>query len=227
MTWVANVRAALSAVADPARAVDMRAYMKGVAPFFGVSAPVRRAAVRPLGKPTVDELPSVARALWAEPEREFAYVAVDWLEHATRKGPVSLIAVIEELVRSRQWWDTVDGLAASVGNLVPRYPELVATMEQWVHDEDFWIARVAILHQLGRGEQTDTERLFRFCLARAHEKEFFVAKAIGWALRDFAWHRPDLVAAFVREHREELRPLTIREATKNLAKAAERRREKA
>ena len=224
MNWVGDVRVALSAVADSTRAAPMSAYMKEVAPFLGVSAPARRAAVRGLGRPPIDELPQVARMLWVLPEREYAYVACDWLERATRKGPASLLPLIEELVRSRSWWDTVDSLSASVANLVATHPELVAEMDRWINDANFWVARVAILHQLGRGTATDAERLFRLCLVRAHEKEFFIRKAIGWALRDYAWRAPDAVDQFVTEHRDELSALTIREATKNLTKARARRK---
>lgn len=219
MNWVGRVRAALTAVGDPARAAAMAAYMKGIAPFLGVPAPVRRAAIRGLGLPSVDELPGVARELWRQPEREFAYVAVDWTERATRKGPPGLLPLVEELVRSRSWWDTVDGLAACANNIVAAHPDLVGEMDLWVADADFWVARVAILHQLGRGANTDEARLFRMCLARADEREFFIRKAIGWALRDYAWRNPDAVDTFVSKYRAELSALTIREATKNLDKA--------
>ena len=219
MNWVSRVRAALTTVGDPARAVPMAAYMKGIAPFLGVPAPVRRAAVRPLGQPPLDELSAIVRELWRQPEREFAYVAVDWLERATRKGPATLLPLVLELVRSRSWWDTVDGLSACVANLVAAHPDLAGEMDRWVVDPDFWVARVAILHQLGRGPETDEARLWRVCLTRAHESEFFIRKAIGWALRDYAWRNPDAVERFVSEHRTELSALTIREATKNLEKA--------
>lgn len=199
--------------------------MKGVAPFLGVPAPVRRTAIRPLGQPSSEELPELARSLWALPEREYAYVACDWLERATRKGPASLLTVVEELVRSRSWWDTVDGLAGSVANLVANHRELAPDMDRWIEDPDFWVARVAILHQLGRAERTDADRLFRLCLVRAHEPEFLIRKAIGWALRDYAWHEPDAVDALVATHRAQLSALTVREATKNLAKARRKRRD--
>ncbi len=219
MNWVGRVRSALTAVADPTRAAPMAAYMKNIAPFLGVAAAVRRAAIRDLGQPPVDELPSIARELWRQPEREFAYVAVDWLERASRKGPTTLLPLVEQLVRTRSWWDTVDGLAACVANLVTAHPELVGEMDRWVADPDIWVARVAILHQLGRGPATDEARLWRMCLARADEREFFIRKAIGWALRDYAWSNPDAVDGFVSDHRAELSALTIREATKNLEKA--------
>ncbi len=219
MNWVGQVRAALTTVADPERAAAMAAYTKGIAPFLGVPAPVRRAAVRPLGQPPVEALPGIVRELWRQPEREFAYVAVDWLERATRKGPVTLLPLLLELVRSRSWWDTVDGLSACVANLVAAHPDLAGEMDRWVVDPDIWVARVAILHQLGRGTATDEARLWRMCVARAPDREFFIRKAIAWALRDYAWRNPDAVDRFVSDHRAELSALTIREATKNLEKA--------
>lgn len=221
--WVHDVRAALEAVADPARAPAMQAYMKDIAPFLGVAAPARRSAVRPLGRPSIDDLPAVCRALWAAPERELAYVACDWLEHATKRGPASLLGVCEELIRSRSWWDTVDPLSSAVGNLVAAHDELVPVMDAWVDDGDMWIARVAILHQLGRGPATDEERLFRLCRSRADDPRFFIRKAIGWALRDYAWRNPDAVRAFVEANAATFSALTIREATRNLDKASARR----
>jgi 3-methyladenine DNA glycosylase AlkD len=196
----------------------MQAYMHHVAPFLGVPAPVRRAAVRPLGWPSDAESGTVATLLWAEPEREFAYVASDWLEAATKKGPAELLDVVADLIIDKSWWDTVDGLVHAVGNIVRRFPSLAPRVESWAAEENFWLARAAILHQLSWGDATDTERLSRVCLARAHDGEFFIRKAIGWALRDYAWRNPDWVEAFVEEHRDVLSALSIREATKNIAK---------
>lgn len=225
--WVTAVRAVLEPIADADRAAAMQAYMKDVAPFLGVPAPARRAATRPLGRPPADLLPDVCRALWREPEREFAYVAADWLVAAARRGPAEWLGLCRELVRSRSWWDTVDVLAHAVGALVVAHPALVAEMDRWVADEDMWVARAAILHQLGRQALTDRERLFRLCLARADDPRFFICKAIGWALRDLAWTDPGAVAAFVDRHRAVLSPLSVREATKNLARSEERRARRA
>ncbi len=186
---------------------------------------MRRCA--PLGRPPAHLLPDVCRALWREPERELAYVAADWLVAAARRGPAEWLDLCRELVASRSWWDTVDTLAHAVGALVVAHPGLVAEMDRWVADEDMWVARAAILHQLGRKGLTDRERLFRLCLARADDPRFFIRKAIGWALRDLAWTDPGAVAAFVDRHRGELSPLSVREATKNLERAEVRRARRA
>jgi 3-methyladenine DNA glycosylase AlkD len=111
----------------------------------------------------------------------------------------------------------VDTLAAhTVGPLVAAHPVLVATMDAWVTDENMWLARTAILHQLRYKERTDADRLFRYCTLQAGHRDFFIRKAIGWALRDYARTNPDAVRRYVDEHRSILAPLSIREASKHL-----------
>jgi 3-methyladenine DNA glycosylase AlkD len=222
--WVAAVRTTLTAVADPSRAPAMTAYMHDIAPFLGVATPDRRAAVKPLGTPDLAQVAAVATALFAEPEREFAYVAVDWITRAAKRAPVALLDTVEQLIRTTSWWDTVDGLARAVGHLVRSHPELIDTMRVWVHDDSVWIARAAVLHQLGWGLDTDRGLLFELCVEAADEtgrtgrEPFFIRKAIGWALRDLAWRDPGSVQAFLNEHGPHFHTLTIREATKNLAR---------
>lgn len=223
MNWVEEVQRVLIDAADPARVRPMQAYMKDIAPFLGVAAPHRRAVLKSLGYPSVDEVSDVARALWQLPQREYAYVACDYLDHAARRGSASpLLAMVDELARTRSWWDTVDSLAHVAAILVARDPDLVAQMERWIIDSNMWINRIAILHQLGRGVDTDVERLFRFCLVHASSRELFLRKAIGWALRDFAGTDPLAVQTFIDEHRRTFSTLTIREALKNAEKASVR-----
>lgn len=217
MRWASTVEATLRPLANPKRADVMRAYMKSIAPFLGIPAPERRAVMRPLGRPTDDELVAECRALMRLPEREFHYVATETLVSAAKEQPAVFLDEFEWFIRTKSWWDTVDHLASGVGTLATAHPAVVSAMDEWIHDPDSWIARVAILHQLGWRDRTDAARLFRLCLVRAHEKEFFLRKAIGWALRDYAWTNPDAVRTFVDEHRSELSGLTIREASKNLA----------
>ena len=93
-------------------------------------------------------------------------------------------------------------------------------MTELIVDEDFWLRRIALLHQLGWGEATDQKRLFRYCLQQAGEQEFFIRKAIGWALRDYARHAPQAVADFLTHNGAVLSPLSRREAAKHLEPAA-------
>jgi 3-methyladenine DNA glycosylase AlkD len=124
------------------------------------------------------------------------------------------------LVVTRSWWDTVDTLAAHlVGPLVSLHPRLAEVTDAWLLDADRWLVRTAILHQLTYKEATDAKRLFRYCSMRANHSDFFVRKAIGWALREYAAVDPDEVVRYVQAHRERLSPLSKREALRNVVKS--------
>jgi 3-methyladenine DNA glycosylase AlkD len=211
----------LGAARDPARAVGMAAYMRDQFPFLGLPAPalraVTRAALAGLPKPTEADLPPIAEACWQRPEREFQYVACDYLRAHHAAVTPAFLPTAHRLITTKSWWDTVDPLATRVvGDLVRRHPSLVTEMDTWSTAENMWLVRTAILHQMHYGEATDTERLFGYCTSQAPHKDFFVRKAIGWALRQYAYTAPDTVKAFVAANSDRLSPLSIREATKHL-----------
>lgn len=216
----AELAADFAARADPSRADAMAAYMRNGFAFFGLPAPVRRAAattfLRDLPTPTEDDLLAAVERLVAMDEREFAYVGTDMLRSRWRVLTPAALPRLRALVLTRSWWDTVDPLAHVIGVLVLNHRELVADMDEWVSEEDRWLVRVALLHQLGWKEAADPERLFRYCRARGGDEDFFVRKAIGWALRDLARTFPEEVLGFVEEHGAELAPMSVREATKHL-----------
>ncbi|MFJ3583571.1 DNA alkylation repair protein [Streptomyces sp. NPDC090127] len=208
------------AAGDPFRAQEMVAYMKGVAPFLGIRTPERRALSRTVldgtPRPDEDDCTAVALRCFALPEREYHYFAVDYLRRHVRSCSSGFLPVARHLVTTESWWDTVDHLAAHVvGGLVAADPALAARMDEWI-DDDLWLARTALLHQLRFKDATDTERLFAYCLRRAGDTDFFLRKAIGWALREYAKTDPGEVRAFVAHHRARLAPLSVREALKNL-----------
>ncbi len=221
----AYLRAAVDALRpleDPERAEQMAAYMKDHFPFLGITAQPRRQAIRAatasLGRPpSEDELLAAAEACWKVDERELQYVGTDLL--ARHRGLLTGASLprLRRLVGTKSWWDTVDALASpTIGSVVQGDEELLAEMDRWVDDDDLWVARTAIIHQLRFGAATDAERLFEYCLRRAADREFFLRKAIGWALRQYAKTAPVEVRAFVDAHRDELSALSIREATKHL-----------
>ena len=221
-SWLMPVEAALRSQVDAQQAVPMKAYMLGQFEFLGIRAGPRRDAIKGLVQFTgsADELLALAEALWRLPEREFRYVAVDLLaQHHTRLD-VSALPRILQLVQTDSWWDTVDGLAGVVGDISLRakatQADLQNRMDECLLHPDLWVRRVAMLHQLGWREQTDEHRLFRYALTLAPEKDFFIRKAIGWALRDHARTRPDAVRAFLARHADQLSGLTRREAGKHL-----------
>ncbi|MCT7354825.1 DNA alkylation repair protein [Streptomyces sp. 15-116A] len=220
-TVLERLIAAYLPAADPERAGAIRAYMKDIAPFLGLTAPIRRALDRTVveGLPLPDEADCTAIALrcWDLPEREYRYFAVDYLRRHVRRCSSGFLPVVRRLVTTEPWWDTVDLLAAHVvGPLVTADPKLTAVMDEWIADDDLWLARTALLHQLRYKERTDTERLFGYCLRQSGHPDFFIRKAVGWCLREYAKTDPEAVRAFVAEHRERLAPLSVREALKNI-----------
>jgi 3-methyladenine DNA glycosylase AlkD len=220
---LSQIDTALRPLADPVQAVPMRAYMLDQFAFLGIRATPRRQALR--GLPRLNtwmaaDLLSLAEALWDLPEREFQYVAVDLLaKHHWQLEQASLPRLFQ-LVQRQAWWDTVDGLAGVVGDILlrarTRQADAQRQMDAWLGHSSLWVRRVAMLHQLGWKAQADQARLFRYALALAPETEFFIRKAIGWALRDHARTQPEAVRAFLAEHAHALPGLTRREAGKHL-----------
>ena len=211
----------LEEIGDADRAAQMAAYMKDQFPFLGVAAKPRRDALRPaIGAAkaaSAEELLDAAEWCWTRDPRELQYCGCDLL----RAGAASLepehLPRVRALVESKSWWDTVDTLAShTVGTMVDRNRSLSPTMDAWIDDENFWVARVAILHQLGWKDHAEPDRLFGYAERRAADTEFFIRKALGWALRNLARDFPNEVRRFVDEHRGQLSGLTIREATKHL-----------
>ncbi|MGD9934220.1 MAG: DNA alkylation repair protein [Dehalococcoidia bacterium] len=203
--------------ADPSEAERMSRYMRDQFPFLGLKSPTRQALTRDwmvqFRKADEATISGVARRLWTLPEREFQYTACGLLERSATKLSAAALALCRDLLITKSWWDTVDSLAShAVGTLVLRHPEQVRLMDEWLESENMWLRRTALLHQLKYKGRTDTDRLFGYCLARAHESEFFIRKAIGWALRQYSWTDPEAIEAFVAAHEDVLSPLSKREA---------------
>ena len=202
---------------DAERAATMSAYMRNLFPYIGIPSPQRSALTREalagLQEPSEAELKELAPALWDLPEREYQYAALGLLERAARRLTPAFLPTARRLVQTKSWWDTVDTLASNViGTLVLQNPELRSEMDRWIDDEDFWVVRVAILHQLRHKGATDSERLFAYCERRSGDTEFFIRKAIGWALREYSKTDADAVRAFVASHEGTLSGLSKREA---------------
>jgi 3-methyladenine DNA glycosylase AlkD len=212
----------LALVADPAKAVPMRAYMKDQFEFWGVPAPQRRQVSRefwPRLKAEADQprLLALAQALWLRPQREAQYVACDALADFAKHLDTNALPTLEHLLAHRTWWDVVDTLAPHVyGHLARVYPTpMRAVLDQYSTHANFWHRRVALLHQFTYRAKTDAELLFAYCAANARHPEFFVQKAVGWALRQYARVDAPAVRQFVAQH-PELAPLSRREALKRV-----------
>jgi len=212
----------LSGAADPAKAAPMAAYMKTDMPFYGVQKPERARLFREVKRrfPPASRrgYESAVRALWRLPHREEKYLALDYATTFLNKGGLDSIRLYQRLVREGAWWDLVDPIAAWIASPLLRdtRAEMQPVVERWIDHDDLWLRRTALLSQLRHKEQTDEQQLYDFCLRRADEKEFFIRKAIGWALRDYSWTAPRSVEQFLREHGERLSGLSRREAAKRL-----------
>jgi 3-methyladenine DNA glycosylase AlkD len=221
-----RLRAALQAAGDPTRALAMQAYMKSEMPYWGVAAPRVRALCRELFASYPFEDAARWRAdvlaLWrSATHREERYAALELAGHRKAKAFQTLEALpmYEEMIVSGAWWDYVDELAShAIGTLLELYPrELRRTLRDWSRGDDLWRRRAAILAQLGFGEATDTKLLYACIRPSLSSREFFLRKAIGWALRQLARSQPEEVLRYVEEHADQLSPLSRREALKHLS----------
>jgi 3-methyladenine DNA glycosylase AlkD len=214
-----EIRAALRAAADPALAPGQQAYMKSAMPFLGVRVPdARRLATQAArGLVDVDELRDAALDLWrAAGYREERYAAQALMALKPLRGRLDLLDVHEEMIRTGAWWDHVDEVAHRLADLLDAHPaELSVELRVWADDDDLWIRRAAIIAQLQRKDRVDHALLSDVIEANLGDEEFFIRKAIGWALRDHARADPDWVRAFVDAH-PSLSPLSRREAIKHL-----------
>ncbi|ANE03575.1 DNA alkylation repair protein [Corynebacterium crudilactis] len=201
-----RVRCALEPLADPARATGMAGYMRDQFSFLGIPATPRQDACKPVLYALKELDTDFVSACFHATEREYQYVACD---HIKRVG-ITDLGFAKALVQTKSWWDTVDSLAKPIG---ANHND--ALMRDWALDEDFWVRRIAIIHQLGRKKNTDAALLAWIIEHNLGSSEFFINKAIGWALRDFARHDPSWVRAFVDA--TDLAPLSRREALKNLS----------
>jgi 3-methyladenine DNA glycosylase AlkD len=217
-----SVEAALAPIVDATKAAGMRAHMRDKFVYLGVTTPERRGAVKVLirGFAPVESaaLKPVATALWKMEEREYQYVAADLLNRHQDAFSLEDLPWLLELAQSKAWWDTVDCFPKLVGSIVLRSgAKGRCAMDQAVKHENFWVRRIAMLHQLGMREDADAVRLFKYADRLAPEKEFFIRKAVGWALRDYAWHDWRAVEKYLNRAKERLSGLTIREARKNFS----------
>jgi 3-methyladenine DNA glycosylase AlkD len=219
---VAAIRENLRTLADPVRAEGMAAYMKSSMPCRGVRMPQVRALVRAQARgrpePTAGALRQTVLALWREAKyREERYAATELLATPTarRLREPGIVTLYEELIVTGAWWDHVDEVSTRVGELLRMFPaDIRPVVARWQRSPDRWLRRASIICQRTARDHTDLELLTEAITANAADPDFFIRKAIGWALRSYAYTDPEWVRAFVATH--ELSPLSVREATKHL-----------
>lgn len=219
------VRRELRAVSDSRKAVEMAQYMKSAMPFYGVQKPDRIPIFRQLSRdfaPTCQsEYIKIVETLWEGDHREERYLAIDYAQKFVRFADSSSLPLFEHMIRSGAWWDFIDPIASALVGSVLRSERdsVAAVLNKWIENEDMWIRRSAILSQLKHKTATDRTMLFEFCLTTMHEREFFIRKAIGWALREYSYSEPEAVKDFLLANKSELSPLSFREGAKHLLKS--------
>lgn len=200
----------------------MAAYMKTDMPFYGIQKPGRMLVLRELKSRFPIEIrsqyQSAVLALWEQPHREEKYAAIHLAQAWPRFIVPASLPLYRRLIVEGAWWDFVDDLAIRLAGIVWLNHRETASvvMDSWIDHDCMWLRRAAIIGQIKHKKQTDEDRLFDYCLRRAHEKELFIRKGIGWALREHAYTNPRKVKAFLRKHRDKLSPLSMREAGKHL-----------
>ena len=208
--------------ANASLALPMKHYMKDQFDFLGIKTPLRRQLMRQLlldpelSAFSAERLVPLVKHLWNAPFREYQYLAMDLLDRTIRKAGPQMIEPLENMIVLKSWWDTVDMIAGHlVGKLFRQHPELVDNyVPVWIQSGNLWLQRTVLLFQLSYKGSTDENLLFETILLFAGSKEFFIQKASGWALREYAKTNPAAVTLFVNRHT--LPSLTRREALKNL-----------
>ena len=220
-----DLRRALADVADPERAAPMRAYMKSAMPFLGVGAvPLRRVCREVFAGvdfPSAAAFRRAALSLWRGARyREERHCAIELTGHRRfdRFQDLAALPMYEEMIVTGAWWDYVDAIASHrLGLLLRRFPrEMRKEMLAWSHSDHLWKRRSAILCQLTFKKDTDLDLLYAVIEPALGSREFFLRKAVGWALRQHGWTDPKEVRRYVREHEKQLSGLSKREALKNL-----------
>ncbi len=222
MKFVSALKYKFKENADAEQARSMEAYMKDLFSFYGIKAPVRKILVKETidrfkAELTRDNVIRIVNTLYQDLHRELHYCAIEIADRYLKtKYEVKDLHFIEKLITTNSWWDSVDFIAKHIlGNYLLQYPNQISkVIPRFSSSKNMWLNRSAILFQLGYKDKTDPELLFRLCNAHKSSNEFFIKKAIGWALREYSKINPKAVKDFVSE--TDLRPLSKKEALKRV-----------
>ena len=218
MPTIQPILALLQHAANSDKAIEMAAYMKNQFDFLGIPTPLRRKLCKPLFKDETSQAPDwdFVEDCWDNPYREMQYVATDYLNALVKQLTPQDLSRIELLITRKSWWDTIDALDKVIGGIFLNFPEIRPQLIHWSQHDNIWLRRVAIDCQLSLKQKTDKALLSEVIQNNFGQSEFFINKAIGWALREYGKTNPDWVRNFVQQHREKMAPLSVREALKRL-----------
>lgn len=213
-----NIKEILKENANADNAVKMKRYMKNHFDFLGIQAGKRKELSKPLLKELKDQDIdwTLVEDLWEENEREFQYIACDYLFQQRKKLQKNDLEKLKKLALKKSWWDSIDSIDRSIAYLVEQYPELNTEILQWSKSDNIWLRRISIIYQRLSKEKTDIEILEKVIINNLNSTEFFINKGIGWALRSYSKVNPNWVENFIDKHQDGLSKLSIREASKYL-----------
>ena len=201
------------------QAQKMSKYMLNKFEYIGIKTPERREIFKIFFKEYKNEEKidwEFVNKCWENKYREFQYVGADYLKNMKDKLTIDDIPEFKRLILEKSWWDTIDNLDMTIGALALKDSNVNKILMEWSLDENIWLRRIAIDHQLLRKEKTNTELLEKILKNNLGQAEFFINKAIGWALRDYSKTNPEWVRNFIEENRENMAKLSIKEASKYL-----------
>ena len=201
------------------QAQKMSKYMLNKFEYIGIKTPERREIFKNFFKEYKNEEKidwEFVNKCWENKYREFQYVAADYLKNMKDKLTIDDIPRFKQLILKKSWWDTIDNLDMTIGALGLKDSNVNKILLEWSIDENIWLRRIAIDHQLLRKEKTNTELLEKILKNNLGQAEFFINKAIGWALRDYSKTNPKWVKNFIEKNRENMAKLSIKEASKYL-----------
>lgn len=206
-------------IEDKNKAESMEKYMRNQFRFYGVPSPKRREVYKEFIKEekmnkTIDW--DFLDKCYKDEHREFQYLVLDYLIALNTYLTYEDIPKITNYIKVKQWWDTIDFLNKIIGNIGLRDSRVNSLLLKWSEDEDIWVRRLAINHQLGRKEKTNIALLEEIITNNFGSDEFFINKAIGWSLRDYSKVNPEWVRVFTNRYSDEMSNLSIREASKYL-----------
>ena len=201
------------------QAQKMSKYMLNKFEYIGIKTPERRKIFKNFFSEYKNEEKidwEFVNKCWENKYREFQYVAADYLKNMKDKLTIDDIPNLKQLILKKSWWDTIDNLDMTIGALALKDSNVNKILLEWSLDENIWLRRIAIDHQLLRKEKTDIELLEKILKNNLEQTEFFINKAIGWALRDYSKTNPEWVKNFIEKNKENMAKLSIKEASKYL-----------
>ena len=204
-------------IEDEENAISMAKYMRNLFLFYGIPTPKRKAVYKDFLK----EEKSLGKIDWEfldqcyqDLHREFQYFVCDYLLAMKEYLAYEDIPKLKQFITKKEWWDTIDCFDSVIGEIGLRDSRVDELMLVWSKEEDFWLRRIAIDHQLNRKEKTNKELLERIIVNNLGSSEFFINKAIGWSLREYSKTNPAWVKNFINRYKDKLDKLSIREASK-------------